>query len=66
MAGRANLWCIGWISQQHGPWGESPSGYGALLELEPGVLAISYDEYSSSGSDARMVSRLRRCRITIK
>lgn len=55
-----------WISQQHGPWGESPSGYGALLELEPGVLAISYDEYSSSGSDARMVSRSRRCRITIK
>jgi hypothetical protein len=54
-----------WISQQHGPWGESPTRKGALLELEPGVLAISYDEYSSIGSEARMVSKWRRCRIEV-
>ncbi|MCX7708087.1 MAG: glycoside hydrolase [Anaerolineae bacterium] len=55
-----------WISQQHGPWGESPSGYGALLELEPGVLAVSYDEYVGSGTEACMVSKLRRYQVELR
>lgn len=55
-----------WVSQTHGRYTESPSGYGALVEPEPGVLAVSYDEYVGSGSEARMVSKLRRYRIEVK
>lgn len=55
-----------WICQQHGPWGESPSGYGALLEPEPGVLAVSYDEYHGVGSEARMVSKLRWYQVELR
>jgi hypothetical protein len=50
-----------WFTQENGMWGESPSGYGALIELEPGVLGVSYDEYSG----AVMVSKLRRYHMQV-
>ena len=52
-----------WVSESTGPWGRSASGYGELIELEPGVLGISYDEYVGEGDAARMVAKFRRYRL---
>ncbi len=52
-----------WVSKSNGKWGRSSSGYGQLIELEPGVLGIAYDEYVGEGNDARMVTKFRRYRV---
>ena len=52
-----------WVSESHGPFGRSSSGYGELIELESGVLGVAYDEYCGDGEDAAMVTKLRRYRI---
>ena len=52
-----------WLSTSHGPWGESSSGYGQLLEIEPGILGVAYDEYVGTEDDARMVTRFRSYRV---
>ncbi len=52
-----------WVSKSNGQWGRSSSGYGQLIELEPGVLGIAYDEYVGEGNDARMVTKFRRYRV---
>lgn len=53
-----------WVSESHGPWGRSASGYGELIEIEPGVLGVAYDECAGSGDEAKMVAKFRRYRIT--
>jgi len=53
-----------WLSESHGPFGRSSSGYGQLIELQPGVLGVAYDEYVGERNDARMVTKFRRYRIT--
>ncbi|PKO22554.1 MAG: hypothetical protein CVU38_08775 [Chloroflexi bacterium HGW-Chloroflexi-1] len=52
-----------WVSESHGPWGRSASGYGELIELERGVLGVAYDECTGSGDGAKMVAKFRRYRI---
>ncbi len=52
-----------WVSESHGPWGRSASGYGELIEVEPGVLGVAYDEYVSSGNESKMVTKFRRYRM---
>ncbi len=52
-----------WVSESHGPFAESSSGYGQLIELEPGVLGVAYDEYIGSDSEAKLVTKFRRYRI---
>jgi hypothetical protein len=52
-----------WVSKSNGPWGRSSSGYGQLIETEPGVLGVAYDEYAGKGNDARMVTNFRRYRL---
>ena len=52
-----------WVSKSNGQWGRSSSGYGKLIELEPGVLGVAYDEYFGEGDDAQIVTRFRRYRV---
>jgi len=53
-----------WVSKSNGSWGRSSSGYGQLIELEPGVLGVAYDEYVGEGDNARMVTKFRRYRLS--
>lgn len=52
-----------WLCESPGPWHQSASGYGQLIELEPGVLGVAYDDYVGEGDDARMVTKFRRYRV---
>jgi hypothetical protein len=52
-----------WLSESPGPWARSSSGYGQLIELEPGVLGVAYDDYVGEGPDARMVTAFRRYQV---
>jgi len=52
-----------WVGESHGPFAKSSSGYGQLLELEPGVLGVAYDEYAGSGDEAKVVTKFRRYRV---
>ena len=63
-ADEGNTWSApSWISKSNGPYGSSSSGYGQMIELEPGVLGVAYDEYIGEGDDARMVTKFRRYRV---
>jgi|GEM_PF-770820 len=52
-----------WLTQSHGEWAKCSSGYGRLIELEPGVLGIAYDEYIGSGEDAKLTTKFRTCKL---
>ena len=52
-----------WVSESYGRYGRSASGYGELIEIEPGVLGVAYDEYVGSGNEGRMVTKFRRYRV---
>ncbi len=52
-----------WLCESPGPWHQSASGYGQLIELEPSLLGIAYDDYVGEGDDARMVTKFRRYRV---
>jgi hypothetical protein len=52
-----------WVSESHGRWARSSSGYGELVETEPGVLGVAFDEYRGDGEDGKMVAVFRRYRI---
>ena len=49
------------IEENDGPWGQAPSGYGSIGEVEPGVLAVIYDVYKDGD---RMV-KMRRYRAEV-
>jgi hypothetical protein len=55
-----------WLSESPGPWHQSASGYGQLIELEPGVLGVAYDDYVGEGDAARMVTMFRRYRVEMR
>lgn len=55
-----------WVSSSSGAWGRSASGYGQLIELEPGVLGVAYDEYVGEGDGARLVTKFRRYQVQIE
>lgn len=55
-----------WLSESPGPWHQSASGYGKLIELEPGVMGVAYDDYEGEGDAARMVTKFRRYRVEMK
>ena len=52
-----------WVSESHGHWNRSSTGYGELIELESGVLGVAYDEYAGSGDEGKIVTKFRRYRI---
>jgi hypothetical protein len=52
-----------WVTESHGRWSRSASGYGEVIELEPGVLGVAYDEYCGDESSGRMVTKFRRYRV---
>ncbi len=53
-----------WVSESHGPWGRCASGYGELIELEPGVLGVAYDEFCGTGAEGIQVTKFRRYRVS--
>jgi hypothetical protein len=48
-----------WLSESDGSFGHSSSGYGALIEMEPGVLGVTFDEYCGEGDDKAMTAKFR-------
>ncbi len=54
-----------WISKSTGAYFRSSSGYGQLLELEPGKLGVAYDEYCGEGEKQRMVTKFKSFTIEI-
>ena len=54
-----------WISKSNGAYFRSSSGYGQLLELEPGKLGVTYDEYCSEGDTTKMVTKFKSFTIEV-
>lgn len=54
-----------WISKSNGAYFRSSSGYGQLLEVEPGELGVAYDEYCCEGDRTRMVTKFKSFTIEI-
>ena len=52
-----------WVSESHGQWARSASGYGDLIELEPGVLGVAYDEYVGTEENGILVTKFRRYQV---
>ncbi len=52
-----------WLTESHGAWGTCSSGYGRLIEPEPGVLGVAYDEPAADGDGTQMTVKYRRYRL---